>query len=432
MLKNNLKYIVLVIILVIALSITASYINKSPIKPNTTYYFKNYEQYSNNGKNNNVVKGVKTTLLSKVVLAKNINGVGFDTTPIVSGDMEYIGTMNRTTLSGALYAIQRTTGKVVWHDNFSNEDMANPVVVPQVGMVFIGTGNSKHYGKSNGISYRGTGNNYIYAIDLGTGKVIWKYKTLGENMPTPIYKSGVIYFVNGNRTFYALTAKSGKLLWSLNIGSIVSMSSPVMVGNNVYFGGASPYAVFDVNIRSKSIKWKDTLKGITGALDDTTPTYSSGFIYTNATKLVNYSKNQGNEYLYKINATNGNIVWTIKEGYGVLNLPTDPMEGSVSTIVGDVLYTSSNATRNIFAININSQKILWKFKVNGMVNSPFIIIKNLIYSITGNGNIYVLSVKNGEFIAKRTLGGPELASGMSFYSGKFYVANGVGDIYTFQ
>ena len=154
MLKNNLKYIVLVIILVIALSITAGYINKSPIKPNTTYYFKDYKQYSNNGKNNNVVKGVKTTLLSKVVLAKNINGVGFDTTPIVSGDMEYIGTMNRATLSGALYAIQRTTGKVVWHDNFSNEDMANPVVVPQVGMVFIGTGNSKHYGKSNGISSR--------------------------------------------------------------------------------------------------------------------------------------------------------------------------------------------------------------------------------------------------------------------------------------
>ncbi|MCL4393128.1 PQQ-binding-like beta-propeller repeat protein [Patescibacteria group bacterium] len=431
MLKNNLKYILLVILLVIVLSLVANS-NHSVIKPHTTYYFKNYKQYSNNGKNNNVVKGVKGTLLSKVVLAKNINGVSFDTTPVVSGDMEYIGTMNRTKLTGALYAIKRTTGKVVWHDSFSNWIMTNPVVVPQIGMVFVGSGNSKHYGKTNGVSFRGTGNNYIYAIDLGTGKIAWKYKTVGENMPTPIYKSGVLYFVNGNRTFYALSVKDGKLLWSLNVGSIVSMSSPVMIGNNVYFGGADPYAVFDVNIKSKSIAWKDTMKGITGALDDTTPTYSNGFIYTNSTKLVNYKKNQGNEYLYKINATNGNIIWKMKEGYGVLNLPTDPMEGSVSTIVGDVLYTSSNAARELLAVNTNTQKILWKFKVSGMVNAPFIIIKNLIYSITGDGNVYVLDIKNGEFIAKRTLGGPELASGMSFYSGKFYVATGNGNIYTFK
>ena len=431
MLKNNLKYIVLVILIAALFSFIA-YSHNNTIKPHTTYFFKSYNQYSNNGKNNNVVKGVKTTLLSKVVLAKNINGVSFDTTPIVSGDVEYIGIMNRVNLTGGLYAIKRITGQVLWKDNFSNWDMTNPVVVPQMGLVFIGTGNKDHYGKVGNVSYRGTGNNYIYGIDLSTGKIVWRYKTLGENMPTPIYRDGVLYFVNGSRTFHALSAKTGKLIWKLNIGSIVSMSSPVMFGNNVYFGGSSPYAVFDVNVKTKSIAWKDTLKGITGALDDTTPTYSNGFIYTNATKLVNYKQNKGNEYLYKINATNGNIVWTIKEGYGVLNLPTDPMEGSVSTIVGNTLYTSSNAARELFAVNINTQKILWKFKVNSMVNAPFIIIKNLIYSITQSGNIYVLNVKNGQFIAKRTLGGPELASGLSFYSGKFYAATGNGNIYTFK
>ncbi len=420
--------------LVVLIIFSISYVLHNKVKPATTYYYKSYNQYSNNGKDNNVVTGSKKTLLSKVILSKNINSLGFDTTPIVSGDMEYVGTMNRTTLTGGLYAIKRTTGKVAWHDNFSNWIMTNPVVVPSKNMVFVGSGNSKHYGniKNTNTLYRGTGNNYIYGINITNGKVIWKYKTLGENMPTPIYKNGILYFVNGNRKFYALNSTTGKLLWSISTGSIVSMSSPVLIGNNVYFGGALPYKFFDVNIRTKKIAWADSFPKVTGALDDTTPTYSNGYIYTNATVLTNYKNNMGTEYLYKINAKTGKIIWSLKEGSGVINLPTDPMEGSVSTIVNNILYTSSNTTRKIFAVNVDTKKVLWNFKVKGMVNSPFIVMKNLIYSTTVNGNIYVLNIKNGEFIAKRTLGGPELASGISFYSGKFYATTGNGNFYVFQ
>lgn len=435
MLKNKNYYILVVILFIIAIVGLDIYNSNSTkvIKPQTSFFYKSYSQYSQNQTNNNVVGNVNSVLISKVLMSKNINGENFDTTPIVAGDAIYVGTMNKANLSGGLLALSRVNGNIIWKDNFSNWIMTNPVVVPQINMVFIGSGNSIKYGPNN--SYRGLGNNFVYGINISTGAIMWKYKTLGENMPTPIYNNGILYFVNGNRTFYALDAITGKELWTLNIGSIVSMSSPILIGNNVFFGGSKPYKFFDVNIQTKSIKWAISFKNlpggvtITGGLDDTTPVYYKGYLYTNATMLKDYTTNSGYEYLYKINAGTGNIVWSLNEGYGVINELSDPMEGSVPTLKGNTIYTGSNTTRSIFAVNINTKKVDWSYKINGMINAPFIIIKSYIYAITGNGNIYVIDKSNGAFDAKRTLGGPEIASGLSFYSGKFYVTTGNGNFY---
>ncbi len=426
------KYIGIVLVIIIAIIVIVIIQKNTPIKPLTTYSYGNYNQYSNDGDNNNVTTEIKNNFISKVIKAKNINGFGFDTTPIISGDSIYIGTMNKSNMTGNLLSVNRFNFNVNWNDHFSNWVMTNPVVVASKSMVYIGTGNSIKYkldSKGN-VLYRGLGSNYIYGISIDTGKIMWKYKTPGEDMPTPVYSNNTLYFANGNKEFYALNAQTGKLEWKINIGSIVSMSSLLLIGNNIYFGGASPYTFFDVNINTHKIQWSDVFPKITGGLDDTTPTYSNGYVYTNATRLTGQTlKNQGYEYLYKINASTGKIIWTINEGKGTINLPTDPMEGSVSTIVNNILYTSSNTSRRIFAVNVDTQKNLWSFGINSMINAPFIIKNNLIYAITTSGNIYLLNPLNGEFIAKRSLGGPEIASGLTLYNNHIYVATGNGNLY---
>jgi hypothetical protein len=144
--KLYIFYFFALVLIVIAVIVN---LNTNTVKPDTTYYYNSYNQYSNNGKDNNITNGSEKTLISKVILEKNINALGFDTTPIVSGDIIFVGTMNKSDMGGSLYAIKRISGNILWNDNFSNWIMTNPVVVPSKDMVFVGSGNSINYSNIN-------------------------------------------------------------------------------------------------------------------------------------------------------------------------------------------------------------------------------------------------------------------------------------------
>ena len=88
----------------------------------------------------------------------------------------------------AVYALNRRNGQPIWGRLVDNVVMTQPIVAG--GRVFVGTGNNymrddpvRDY---NSVS-RGTDANSIYALDQGTGAVLWQLPLQGEAMPTPIY-----------------------------------------------------------------------------------------------------------------------------------------------------------------------------------------------------------------------------------------------------
>ena len=114
------------------------------------------------------------------------------------------------------------------------------------GEVIIGLGNAMFINST----VRGTGENAVIALSLYSGKELWNFTTLGEDMPTPVYYDGMIIEANRNREVFALNATTGKLVWEDYIGSYDSMSSSVLVNNVIYFGSVSPYT-FWANSREK-------------------------------------------------------------------------------------------------------------------------------------------------------------------------------------
>ena len=71
--------------------------------------------------------------------------------------------------------------------------------------------------------------------------------------------------VTGDRAVYAIDAQTGKLRWKLVIPSYDSVSSPIIQGNLIYFGGAHPYRVYAVNIDTHRIAWQTDLPHVIGA-----------------------------------------------------------------------------------------------------------------------------------------------------------------------
>ena len=47
---------------------------------------------------------------------------------------------------------------------------------------------------ANGVVYFGSKDNNLYALNAGTGLLLWKYTTGGEVFSSPAVANGVVYF----------------------------------------------------------------------------------------------------------------------------------------------------------------------------------------------------------------------------------------------
>ncbi len=439
--KRSFKFVIIFLIVVVLVVLVIDFSYK-PSVFKSSYYSINVSSSYNNNKNNGSLGKDNNTYLNKVVLYKNYN-LPFFSRPVETGDFSFIDTANyfqtygvsNPNYQGSVVKIDNQNGKIVWQTDLPNLVMNTPLVLPEINKVIVGIGNDEFF-KSHSKLIRGTGTSGIYALDIETGKILWKFPTVGQRKPTLVYKNNTIYSVGGNGVLYAISASNGKELWSYNYGSYTSQGSLTLVGDNLYFGGAHPYKLFDFNIKTRKITWSDDLGksyGINGGLDDTTIAYGNGSLYTVATKLVNKKQNKGYDYLFKINAKNGDIVWNLNEGYGLINLPNGAqMEGTVPTITNNKVYIGSTTAQKIYAVNSNTGKIIWAKTASGLNNKPFVILNKFLYYDNGLGDIYVYNRFNGRYLAERTTGGQVAVSGLTYFDGRFFADTSNGHFFIFK
>lgn len=135
--------------------------------------------------------------------------------------------------AGTFYAFDKRTGQVRWsydihRDGNQTSFHGNPLVTES--LILIGTDKSC---ASDGIGH-------VYAFDKATGAVRWKYRTAG--IPTDIARIGsVIYAASFADQLFALNLDTGRLRWKFGTGKANPEceipSSPVVVGKRVLHAG---------------------------------------------------------------------------------------------------------------------------------------------------------------------------------------------------
>jgi len=78
----------------------------------------------------------------------------------------------------------------------------------------------------------------LYALDASTGKMLWSYPVGTEVMTSPIVANDVVYAGGYENNFYALNVSDGAKLWSyqLDSPSTDSWSSAAMANGILYVG----------------------------------------------------------------------------------------------------------------------------------------------------------------------------------------------------
>jgi outer membrane protein assembly factor BamB len=242
---------------------------------------------------------------------------------------------------------------------------ASPIV--ESGIVYIGTG--ERYGSNSNLTF-----GKLFALNSTTGKVIWSAPTGSIITSKAAVANGVVYVAASDGTCYAFDANTGTLRWKTfmlpeNIPlSAVSFQtgSPIVDNGIVYLEWGYKVSIFPgytsydllvaLNAIDGTILWKVQPSQIANLQENKPfpligrPLLINGTLYLTGALEVNSTS--GIHTLYALSAKDGKLQWSYTANsrfspFNELNnfLPTSPIR------VNDKLYFA-NTDNTVFAFNL--------------------------------------------------------------------------------
>jgi outer membrane protein assembly factor BamB len=147
-------------------------------------------------------------------------------TPLVAGDRVYVSAIHDRGLhpGGAVYALDRATGKAVWKFDDDGEMLhtySSPCVAD--GRLYVGEGMHANFECK------------FYCLDAATGKKLWHHAAAGHIESSPCVADGRVYVCSGDDGLYCLDAATGKVVWQFT-DELHLDSNPAVAGGRVYVG----------------------------------------------------------------------------------------------------------------------------------------------------------------------------------------------------
>jgi outer membrane protein assembly factor BamB len=240
--------------------------------------------------------------------------------------------------------------------------LPTPVATPIPAPVL--SGNNVNVSIANGVAYLSTYNNFVYALRMSNGSLLWSHKINGPSDQPPLVANGIAYVIsytgqNGPAHIYALRASDGSLLWQYGNTNYSYLSLSPTNSNVVYI--ASQDGISALNIANGTLLWHYAVKD-TGS---TWPLEVNGVVYFSS------SSDNGSGTLYALRATDGSPLWQYKTG-SYTNIPL---------VANGVVYTNSDGG-TFAALRASDGHQLWKQTLDAnLIQSP-LLINGVLYTTT--------------------------------------------------
>jgi len=323
-------------------------------------------------------------------------------TPTVVGDVLFIGSC-----AGNFYAIDKTTGALQWSydikkDGWQTSFHGNPLVTDD--LILIGTDRS--------CDPKGIG--HVYAFELQSGKVRWKYQT--TSVPTEIIRVGEnIFFGSFQDHWSAINLQTGKLVWDFSTGlsneGCTFVKSPVAHEANVYLIGLDGI-IYSLDAKSGRLVWKRKLPA----------SPSTALLMKDKSLFVGTT----DKHIYRLKSQTGEIeAETSTEAQ-----PVGRLTWADNAIVS-FLENKTERSGNIVSISSDLSKINWTQKQSPEWASERPHVKDgLVLAGNCRGELAAFRLSDGARQWKVTLKGCIRSIGSS--NGTFFVGAQEGTVYALR
>ncbi len=331
--------------------------------------------------------------------------------PTVVDGWLYVGSSD-----GHMYALDGTTGSLRWRANVSSPVNSSPAVAG--GLVVFG-------------SRDGT----FHAYDARSGRNRWTFDT-GELIPwewgfegwdaytsSPVVLDSVVIVGAGDGVLYAIELSSGRELWRFETDGRIR-SSPA-VADGVVFVGSADGRVYAVDLESGQERWRYEPDGVSLVSADfgcdrrsiiSSPTVVDGTVYVGSR----------DGWMYAIDQASGEFKW--RADHQVSWAMSSP------AVLGETLYSGTSDGTFVHALDVASGEELWRFDAAGYTWSSPAVAGDAVYIGDGGGNLWALDRETGNVRwSYRTRGSvmssPTIGGGMVYFGsddGNIYALHGDG------
>jgi len=311
----------------------------------------------------------------------------------VDGDRVYTDSFDHN-----VYALDLRSGRLLWSTSTNNVVMSTPVI--QDGIVIVGTGKDGwlNPGADNPavqIWGRPQGDN-VYALSASTGKVLWRFHTVGDDMASAAIDGDTVVFANGDLHAYGLDLHRGTLRWQIPILGVASMDSTTIDRGLAFISscriGPRRCETIAVNVENGNVRWRSDVGSA-----DASPAVARGVVVTNMLDLDESGKYDqgGRSIIAGLDELTGRTIWKWKSDKGPCTF-VGSGEHEIAPLMDNTLVIDSvGCGSEIVAIDAHSGKLRWKFRAYAHVKMSAIAYRDHVFFGDTNGVFYDVDERNG-------------------------------------
>lgn len=287
-------------------------------------------------------------------------GVAIYGTPVVSGDLVYIGGYN-----GKVYAYNSSSLGLRWV--YPREDNLKPIV----GGITVAQGKI-YFGSSDG---------KVYALDAATGDREWQFETGDKIWSTPTIEGDTLFIGSFDNKLYALSTADGRKKWEFETEGAIA-SPPLVYNDTVYFGSFDRY-LYAVDATDGSLRWK--FMGGNWF-------WAKAVVYNN---IIYAGCLDGK--VYALRADSGNKVAEFDLG--------SPVSSSPVVVNSSIIFTSKKGA--VYSIDTGSKELKQLADIENEVYGPLFAREGVIFIHTQDLTIHRVDATTGAILMPISLNNKE-------------------------
>ncbi len=320
-------------------------------------------------------------------LGDRING-GF----AIDGNTLYAASFDRK-----LYALDAATGRIRWSTATDDILMSTPIFAKD--LIVVGSGHNGFLKPDDPVSQtwgRPEGNAvFAYGSD---GKLVWKFHTPGEDMPSPAIDGDTVVFGNGDAHAYALYLSTGKLKWQTPLAGAVTMASAT-INNGAVFVSSCHNAPYYCETRALDLRDGHTLWTNPNGGSDCAPAVADGLVFVNGNRNDDVRFHAGGvDVVAAIDERTGQTRWTYEGEPGPYTFPATNERQIAGTFADGVLYQSIGNASRMIAFDARTGRVLWNLRTWANVKMSPVVAQGRVYFGDTGGILYAVDSKNGSVI----------------------------------